>query len=124
MLEGDEGGKPAATACVVCGRPASVVVVTEDDLGSRTSQDFCLECAERRPPVPSRAGRAALWELAPRWLVRIGAVIALLAVSADYLGIAGRHGFGWRQLAGGEVGTLVLVVGVLLRSGLLTLTGL
>lgn len=118
---GDTGG---AARCASCGRPASVTFVVEDDWGARTAQEFCLECAEKRPPVRSHAGRAALAALAPRWLIRVGAAIALLALSADYLGIAGRQGFGWRQLAGGEAGTLVLVVGVLLRSGVTTLAGL
>lgn len=110
--------------CVSCGRPASVTIVVEDDWGSSSAQAFCLECAEKRPPPRSHAGLAALAALAPWLLIRVGAAIALLAVTADYLGIAGQQGFGWRQLAGGEAGTLALVVGVLLRSGLMTLVGL
>ena len=116
--------KTPATPCASCGRPASVTIVVEDEWGSRSSQEFCLECAEKQPPPRSHLGRVALSTLAPWLLIRLGAAIALLAVTADYLGIAGQRGFGWRQLAGGEVGTLVLVVGVLLRSGLTTLVGL
>jgi hypothetical protein len=124
MPVSQSGGQTRGGRCASCGRPASVTFVVEDDWGSRSSQAFCLECAEKRPPMRSHAGRALLAAAAPRWLIRIGAAIALLALSADYLGIAGKQGFGWRQLAGGEVGTLVLIVGVLLRSGVTTLVGL
>jgi hypothetical protein len=101
-----------------------VTIVGEDDWGSREAQALCLECAEKEPLPRSHAGRAALAALAPRLLIRVGAAIAVLAVTADHLGISGKSGFGWRQLAGGEVGTLILAIGVLLRSGVATLTGL
>jgi len=114
----------AGTACVGCGRPASVTVVTEDDDGGRRTQEFCLACAEKRPESRSHAGRRALLSLAPGLMIKVGAFLALLVLLADDLGISGRKGFGWRQAAGGEAGALVLVVGALLRSGWLTIGGL
>jgi hypothetical protein len=124
MPASEDRERTAAASCASCGRPASVTIVVEDDWGSRTGRALCLECAEKQPLPRSHAGRAALAALAPRLLIGIGAAIAVLAVTADHLGISGQRGFGWRQLAGGEVGTLLLVVGVLLRSGVATLAGL
>ena len=84
---------------------------------------LCLECAETQPQPRPKPGRALL-ALAPSMLIRGGALLALLALVADELGIRGRHGFGWRQMAGGEAGALVLVLGAFLRSGWLTISGL
>jgi hypothetical protein len=124
MATADEDGLQTRTACVRCGLPASVTVVTEDDDGRRTAQEFCLACAEKRPQPRSHAGRQALLSLVPGLMIKLGAVLAVLVFFADELGISGKRGFGWRQWAGGEIGALVLVVGALLRSGWVTISGL
>lgn len=124
MARSEDTSSTAGTACLGCGRPASVTVVTEDDDGGRRTQEFCLACAEKRPQPRSHAGRRALLSLAPGLMIKVGAVLALLVLLGDELGISGRRGFGWRQAAGGEAGALVLVVGALLRSGWVTIGGL
>jgi hypothetical protein len=111
-----------AGRCARCGRPAAVTVVSGDEPGQRQVRELCLECAET-PQFQPGPGRALLG-LAPSFLIRAGAVLTLLALVADSLGVAGRHGFGWRQLAGSEAGALVLVLGAFLRSGWLTVGGL
>jgi hypothetical protein len=108
--------------CARCGRPAAVTLVGEDEQGQRQMLELCLECAET-PQFQPRPARALLG-LAPSFLIRAGAVLTLLALFADSLGIRGRHGFGWRQVAGSEAGALVLVLGAFLRSGWLTVSGL
>jgi hypothetical protein len=100
-----------------------VTIVTEDPPGQRQTQDFCLECAEKQPGPQPGTGRVLL-SLAPSLLIRGGALLALIGLFADELGIRGRQGFGWRQIAGSEAGALVLVVGAFLRSGWLTTGGL
>ena len=115
-------GPASGASCARCGRPAAVTLLIEDEQGQRLRQELCLECAEAPPPAP-RAPRALLG-LAPSFLIRGGAVLTLLALFADALGLRGRHGFGWRQLAGSETGALVVVLGALLRSGWLTVGGL
>jgi hypothetical protein len=97
--------------------------MTEDEPGERRAQDFCLECAETQPGPRPRTARVLL-ALAPSALIRGGALLALLTLFADELGIRGKRGFGWRQIAGSEAGALILVLGAFLRSGWLTISGL
>ena len=47
-----------------------------------------------------------------------------MTATADYLAISGRQGFGWRQITGTEIGFLAMVLGVMLRRGLLGVAGL
>jgi hypothetical protein len=122
MAPSFENGPAAGSRCTRCGQPASVTVVSEDELGERQVREFCLECAETQPQPRPKTGWALL-ALAPSMLIRGGALLALLALVADELGIRGKHGFGWRQIAGGEAGALVLVLGAFLRSGWLTISG-
>src|SRR5262245_5849796 len=123
MAPGLESRPAAGGRCVRCGRPSAVTIVTEDDAGLRQTRDFCMECAEAQPGPQARTGRVLL-SLAPSLLIRGGALLALVALLADELGIRGRRGFGWRQIAGSEAGALVLVVGAFLRSGWMTVGGL
>jgi hypothetical protein len=122
MMPALEARPPAGSRCVRCGRPAGVTIVTEDEPGQRQLREFCLECAEQQPGPRPRTARVLL-SLAPSVLIRAGALLALLALFADELGIRGRRGFGWRQIAGSEAGALILVLGAFLRSGWLTISG-
>jgi hypothetical protein len=123
MAPGLETRPATGSRCVRCGRPATVTIVSDDESGQRQSRDFCIECAESQPEPRPGTGRVLL-ALAPSVLIRAGALLVLLALLADDLGIRGRRGFGWRQIAGSEAGALVLVVGAFLRSGWLTIGGL
>lgn len=41
-----------------------------------------------------------------------GAIIMVVAVFADQLGIGGGHGFGWKQLIAAIVGLVILLIGL------------
>jgi hypothetical protein len=99
-----------AAPCEVCGRPALVRVLVDQGFIRR----FCLECADHGG---DRRTRVVPPLLIPNLLIRVGAVLGVLAIGADYLGIAGRSGFGWRQAVGAELGVLCLVIGAFVRRG-------
>jgi hypothetical protein len=48
-------------------------------------------------------------------LIGIGAILVLIALFADPLGLGKSPGFGWRQTLGVVVGALVVLAGVYLR---------
>jgi hypothetical protein len=81
-------------------------------------QHYCLEHADREEPAPP-----IVQPILPGLMVRGGALLGLVAVAADYLDIAGKEGFGWKQFLGSELGALCLVLGAFLRIGLLALVG-
>jgi hypothetical protein len=105
-------------ACVVCGRPARVTVVGE----SASPWYYCMECADKRKEV-GRPVAEGILALLPGALIRGGALLGVLALAANHLNIAGQAGFGWKQIAGTEVGILVVAVGAFLRRGFLTVAG-
>lgn len=117
-----ETTEPTAS-CVACGRPALVTVMGDAGGAFPTPRQYCLECAERRPEAVGTVGQAVAPFL-PSLLIRVGALIGILALAADYLQIAGKSGFGWKQMAGAEVGALALTLGAFLRVGFLTVGGL
>lgn len=117
-----ETTEPAGT-CVTCGRPALVTVMGDAGGAFPTPRQYCLECAERRPEPVGTVGQAVAPFL-PSLLIRVGALIGILALAADYLQIAGKSGFGWKQMAGAEIGALALTLGAFLRVGFLTVGGL
>ncbi len=45
-------------------------------------------------------------------LIAAGALLVLVAVSADAIGLGGHPGFGWKQILGTVVGVAVAVVGL------------
>lgn len=81
-------------------------------------QHYCLEHADREEAEPP-----LVQPVIPSLMIRSGALLGLIAVAADYLDIAGKSGFGWKQLLGSELGALCLVLGAFLRIGLLALMG-
>ena len=49
-------------------------------------------------------------------VIALGAVVLIISLAADSLGIGGAPGIGWKQLAGAAVGLIVMVCGVWLAS--------
>ena len=49
-------------------------------------------------------------------LIILGAVVALISLGADFIGIGNLQGFGWQQTLGTVVGVIVVLVGVWLAS--------
>jgi hypothetical protein len=105
-------------ACMMCGQPARVTVVGES--GARSY--YCMDCADKRTEGTWPMAQGILAFL-PGTLIRGGALLGVLALAANYLHIAGEEGFGWKQIAGTEVGLLVVAIGAFLRRGLPTLAG-
>jgi len=103
-----------ASACPVCRTESFVPVLSEGPGGDRVLRRFCREC-ERRTAAAVRVGQYEIALGLARLLVYAGVALGLLAFVADYLGVSGHSGFGWRQVTGTEVGFLVLAVGVLTR---------
>lgn len=109
--------------CSQCGSDALVTVLSEGEAGEKQLRRYCRECQRRGAELardeltPISAGMARL-------LIYGGVLLALLTVTADYLAISGRTGFGWRQVTGTELGFLAIVLGLLMRKGLLGVAGL
>lgn len=118
-----ETTEPTDEPCVSCGRPALVTVMGDAGGAFPVPRHYCLECAERRQEPSGSVGQAVTPFL-PSLLIRGGALIGILALAADYLQIAGKSGFGWKQIAGAEVGVLAVTLGAFLRVGFLTVGGL
>jgi len=117
-----ETTEPSGAACVSCGRPAIVTVMGDAGGAFPTPRQYCLECAERRQEPAGGMGEV-VGPFIPSLLIRVGAVIGILTLAADYLHIAGKSGFGWKQMAGAEVGALALTLGAFLRVGFLIVAG-
>jgi hypothetical protein len=45
-------------------------------------------------------------------MVGVGAVVVIVCLAADALGIGNQPGVGWKQLTGAAVGLITLVIGV------------
>jgi hypothetical protein len=112
-----------ATRCPVCGTDSLVTVLSSGPAGSRVLSKICREC-ERRASAQGRTTARQLALGLARASIAGGILLGALALSADYLGISGRQGFGWRQLAGAEIGFLCVVLGLLLQRTWLGVGGL
>lgn len=112
-----DGSTPEA--CIVCGQPARVTVVGES--GARSY--YCMDCADKRAEGTTWPMAQGVLAFLPGTLIRGGALLGVLALAANYLHIAGEEGFGWKQIAGTEVGLLVVALGAFLRRGFPTLAG-
>ena len=113
----------SAARCAVCGTDSLVTILREGDDGERQLRQFCKECARRADAeARSRQPRLAASFAGP--LTWSGILLLALALTADYLSISGRSGFGWRQLTGAELGFLCVVLGVLLQRAFLGTAGL
>jgi hypothetical protein len=49
-------------------------------------------------------------------VIVLGAVVLIISLTADALGIGGAPGLGWKQLTGAAVGLIVMIGGVWLAS--------
>jgi hypothetical protein len=113
----------SATRCPVCGTDSLVTILREGSDGERQLRQFCRECARRSDSeVRSRQRQIAAGLASP--LTWSGIILLTLAITADFLAISGRSGFGWRQVTGAEVGFLCVVLGLLLRRAFLGTAGL
>ena len=108
--------------CPQCGSDALVTVLSEDEAGEKQFRRYCRECQRRGAELARDEVRPIAAGLA-RLLIYGGVLLALLTATADYLAISGRTGFGWRQMTGAEAGFLAIVLGLVLRKGLLGVTG-
>jgi hypothetical protein len=109
-----------APKCPVCGSQSFGPAMSPSPSGSRRS--VCKEC-ERRRLSEERRNLRALRGYAARLLTYAGALLILLTLLADRLPIAGRSGFGWRQITGLEAGAVCFLVGVVTGRGLIVIGG-
>lgn len=49
-------------------------------------------------------------------VIAAGLILLVLSASADFIGIGGAPGFGWKQIAGSVGGLLIAIVGFLLAN--------
>ena len=49
-------------------------------------------------------------------IIVLGAVVLIISLAADSLGIGGAPGIGWKQLTGAGVGLIVMIYGIWLAS--------
>jgi hypothetical protein len=106
--------------CPVCGTASLVTVVSRTEGALR---QFCTECDRRRLWFERRDVRQIASGSA-RLLIYAGVMLSLLTISVNSLSVSGRSGFGWRQATGAELGFLCIVLGLLVRGGLLGVGGL
>lgn len=105
--------------CELCGQPALVRILVDYAGAERVEKRYCLTCADKR-----EVGPEVISPFLPRLLVWSGVVIGVVSVSADFLGISGSGEFGWRQMAGTELGALLMVVGVVVRRAVVSIGGM
>jgi hypothetical protein len=105
--------------CELCGQPALVRILVDYAGSERVERRYCLVCADKR-----EVGPEVISPFLPRLLVWSGVVIGVVSVSADFLGISGSGEFGWRQVAGTELGALLMVVGVMVRRAVVSIGGM
>ena len=116
-------GPVSPAPCPVCGTDSLVTILREGSDGDRQLSQFCRECTRRSESEARSRHRQIVAGLASP-LTYSGIVLLTLAITADHLSISGRSGFGWRQIAGAEVGFLCVVLGVLLQRAFLGTAGL
>jgi hypothetical protein len=83
----------------------------------------CKECGRPRLSEEQRA-RGAIARYAARLLTYAGTLLILLTLLADRLPIAGRSGFGWRQVIGLEAGAVCFFIGIVTGRGLIAIGGI
>jgi hypothetical protein len=110
------------TPCPACGSDDFTTVLAQTDDGDKELRRFCREC-ERRAAARARDELKPIADGLARVLISAGLLLALLTATADHLAIAGREGFGWRQITGTELGFLAIVLGLMMRQRILGVVG-
>jgi len=109
-----------ALECPVCGSQSFKPGTSPSPDGSR--RWVCTECERRRLSEEQRNLRAIKSHLA-KLLTYAGALLILLTLLADRLPIAGRSGFGWRQIIGVYLGATCFFLGIVMGRGLIVIGG-
>ena len=109
--------------CTRCGSDALATVVRTDGGGEKQLRTYCRACLERVAEAERNELRW-LGAMLARLFVYGGIVLAVLAVSADYLHISGGRGIGWRQITGVEIGCIAVLLGLLARRHFVAVAGL
>jgi len=112
-----------STRCPACGSGDFACVLAQTDDGDKELRRYCREC-ERRRAARVRDDLRPIADGLARLLIYAGLLLALLTATADHLAIPGSTGFGWRQITGTELGFLAIVLGLMMRKGLLGVGGL
>ncbi len=107
--------------CPVCGTESLVTVLSSSPEGGLSQ--FCNECERRRLWTERSAVRQTARGVSTL-LIYAGILLALLTLIVDRLAISGHPGFGWRQIAGAEVGILIFILGFLAWRGFIGIGGL
>jgi hypothetical protein len=111
----------ASLTCPVCGTESLVTVLSSSPEGGL--RQVCKECERRRVWDERRVVRQTARGLAAL-LIYAGILLAFLTFIVDRISISGHPGFGWRQIAGTEVGILIVIIGFLAWRGFLGIVGL
>ena len=107
--------------CPVCGTESLVTVLSTSPEGGL--RQVCNECKRRSIWNERSVVRQTARGLATL-LIYAGILLGVLTFIVDRLSISGHPGFGWRQIAGAEVGMLIIIVGFLAWRGFLGIAGL
>lgn len=111
----------APQKCPVCGTESLVTVLSSSPEGGL--RQVCNECERRRLWNERSVLRETARGLATL-LIYSGILLFLLTLILEPLSISGHPGFGWRQIAGTEVGILIFVLGFLAWRGFIGIGGL
>ena len=118
-----ESSSPESPRCPECGSDDFGCVLAQTGDGDKELRRYCREC-ERRSAARARDEIKPIADGLARLLICGGLLLALLTATADHLAIAGRAGFGWRQITGTELGFLAIVLGLTMRKKVLGVGGL
>ncbi len=111
--------------CEACGRFARVTLLCGYLAGRPRFQQLCISCAEHPPQTRTTTQfwtHRRLLSLAGL-LLGVGALLAIVALLADHLGMHGVAGFGVYQKGAIGLGLLLLVLGAVSRVPLLLACG-
>lgn len=109
-----------ALKCPKCGSQSFGPVMSTSPGGS--ARWVCKDCERGRLSEEQR-NRRALGSYTARLLTYAGALLILLTFLADSLPIAGRSGFGWRQITGVEAGAVCFFIGIVTGRALIVIGG-
>jgi hypothetical protein len=118
----------ATRCCAVCDRPARIHVLQGYHDGERLVRHLCLHCAQSQQQwqapktVESSESRAR-----PRistLLTSVGVAIGLVALLGDWVSPDVRAGFGLYQQSGIAIASILILMGMVVRSDVIVLGGM